>query len=52
MDLENKPGTYEGHPTYTCTIPFDITSCNNKTRIEISTFSNNGINLLDLGYKP
>ncbi len=52
MDLENEPGTYEGSPTYTCTTAFDISSCNNKTNIEVSIFSNNGINLLDLDYKP
>jgi hypothetical protein len=52
MDLENEQQTYKGVPVYTCTEKFEITSCNNRTKVKGGEWSFNGYNLRDVHYQP
>ena len=44
--------TYTGFPTFSCTEPFEIQSCLNKTALQGYMFSNNGLEVIDVRYDP
>lgn len=51
MGIPTGDQTFEGFPTYTCDIPNDIASCNNKTAIDGYVWTNNGRQVLDVNFK-
>jgi len=53
MDLTAEKITYTGFPTYSCTKPFEASSCSNKTALDGGTiFTNNGLQLINIDYEP
>jgi len=42
---------FTGYPTYTCSTPTDITSCDNKTDIKGYVWINQGRQVLDVNFK-
>jgi hypothetical protein len=44
--------TYTGFPTYSCTEPFEISTCLNKTKLDGYMFSNTGLEVIDVRFKP
>lgn len=52
FDLQTEKVTYTGFPTYSCTEPFEVSSCLNKTRLNGFIFSNDGLQVIDVNYRP
>ena len=51
LDLESEKVSYTGFPTYSCTEPFEVTSCLNRTALQGYIFTPNGKSVMDTGFK-
>lgn len=52
FDLKAEEMVYLGSPTYACTEPFEISSCLNKTNLHGYQFSNSGLAVRDINFRP
>ena len=51
FDLESEKMTYTGFPTYSCTEPYKVQTCLNKTALHGYSFSNDGRQVVDIDFK-
>ncbi len=52
FDIETEKVTYTGFPTYSCTEPFNVDTCLNKTNMNGYMFSNDGLEVIDINFNP
>lgn len=52
FDIETEKVTYTGFPTYSCTEPFNVSTCMNKTKLNGFIFNNDGLSVVDVNYHP